>query len=229
MNEYYSKVKNIFFDLDNTLILDKDSDSEYYKEVLSNLGYDEKKFYEIYIAIDEYDKTLTEENSFYKEDEMLNFINKYLNENYPIELIDGLKKAMEENWIKRPLIEEKILDSLAKKYNLYVYTNYFGNSQAKRLENIGYKKYFKKVFGADEYGAKPYKKNFEAILNEINAKPEECIMIGDTKRLDILAANNIGMKSILFDYNGKRDDKKIRLENYTVIKDMNDLDKIFNL
>lgn len=228
MNKSYSNIKNIFFDLDNTLILDKDSDSEFYKEVLSNLGYDEEKFYEIYIAIDEYDKSLTEENSFYKEDEMLYFINKYLNENYSIELINGLKKAMEENWIKRPLIKEKTLENLAKNYSLYVYTNYFGNSQAKRLENIGYKKYFKKVFGADEYGAKPYRKNFETILNEINAKPEECIMIGDTKRLDILAANNIGMKSILFDFNGKRDDKEIKLENYIVIKDMNELDRILN-
>ncbi len=224
----YSKIKHIFFDLDNTLILDKDCDSECYKEVLSKLGYDEEKYYDIYVAIDEYDKSLTEENSFYKDYDMLNFINEYLNENYSIELIYELKKAVEKNWIKRPLITETILKELSKKYNLYVYTNYFGNTQSKRLENIGYKKYFKKVFGADEYGAKPYKKNFERILKEINSTPEECIMIGDTKNLDILAANNIGMNSILFDFNGKRDDKGINLKDYIVIKDMNDLDKIFN-
>lgn len=226
MNYDYSKIKNIFFDLDNTLILDENSDSEDYKEVLANLGYDEDKYYGIYMAIDEYDKFLTEENSFYNEKEMLEFINEYLSENYSIELIEGVKTAMEKNWIKRPLIKEKTLEELSKKYNLYVYTNYFGNSQAKRLENMGYKKYFKKVFGADEYGAKPYKKNFQKILNEINAKPEECIMVGDTKKLDILAANNIGMKSILFDFNGKRDDSEIELQDYIVIKDMEDLKKI---
>lgn len=225
-NEEYLKVKNIFFDLDNTLIFDEESDSEYYKDVLTNLGFDEENYYGIYRAIDEYDKSLTEENCFYNEQEMLDFINEVLNQNYPIELIEGLKKAMQENWIKRPLIREIVLENLSKKYNLYVYTNYFGESQAKRLENMGYIKYFKKVFGADKYGCKPYKKNFEKILNEIGAKPEECIMIGDTKKLDILAANNAGMKSILFDYNGKRDDKNIELKEYIVIKDMNDLGKI---
>lgn len=229
MNKNYLNVKNIFFDLDNTLIFDEDTDSEYYKEALSNLGYNENNFYKIYVAIDEYEKSLTEENCFYNEKEMLEFINKSLDEDYRIELIAELRKAIEENWIKRPLIKEDLLEKLSKKYNLYVYTNYFGASQAKRLENIGYKKYFKKVFGADEYGCKPYKKNFETILNEICSRPEDCIMIGDTKKMDILAANNIGMQSILFDYDGKRDNKAIELKDYIVIKNMNDLDKILDI
>ena len=47
--------------------------------------------------------------------------------------------------------------------------------------------------------------------------------------MDILAANNIGMQSILFDYDGKRDNKAIELKDYIVIKNMNDLDKILDI
>ena len=50
-------------------------------------------------------------------------------------------------------------------------------------------------------------------------------MIGDTKAIDIAAADNVGMKSILYDYNGKRDKKEIIANNYTVIKNMEELIK----
>ena len=77
--------------------------------------------------------------------------------------------------------------------------------------------------GADIYGSKPFKSSFEKVLKKINATPDECIMIGDTKNRDILAANKIGMRSILYDYDGKRDKKDIELENYIIIKNMDEL------
>ena len=129
-------------------------------------------------------------------------------------------------WNKKVFIEEDIINKLSSKYNLYVYTNYFKSAQEKRLEKIGYLKYFKKVFAADYYGSKPFKSSFEKVLKEINAISEECIMIGDDKANDILAANNMGMKSILFDYNGRRDKKEIEAKDYIVIKDMKELEKI---
>ena len=66
----------------------------------------------------------------------------------------------------------------------------------------------------------------ECVLKEINAKSDECIMIGDDKSRDIIAANNMHMKSILFDYNGKRDKSEINAQNYIVITDMNELKNI---
>ena len=115
------------------------------------------------------------------------------------------------------------MDYLFSKYNLYVYTNYYQDVQKERIKNIGYLKYFKKIFGANKYGCKQYKKCFENVLNEIGAKSEECIMIGDDKSRDIQAANNLGMQSILYDYNGKRDKKEIQLKDYIVINNMDKL------
>ena len=57
----------------------------------------------------------------------------------------------------------------------------------------------------------------------MGAKPEECLMIGDTKGKDILSASKVGMQAILFDFDGTRDKKEINLNNYIVIKDFKEL------
>lgn len=218
-----NKIKNLIFDLDNTIILDMEDDAEYYKEALTNAGFSDKDYYEVYQAIDEYDKLITEEEPYYDENKMLEFINKYLKKEFNLNFIKELNKVVGREWTKRVIIPEKVLEYLSSKYNLYVYTNYFQEAQIERIKNIGYIKYFKKVFGADKYGCKQFKKCFESVLKEINANPEECIMIGDNKSRDILGANNLNMKSILYDYNNRRDVKEIIAKDYIVIKDMDEL------
>ena len=141
-----------------------------------------------------------------------------------MKLIDEILKLSGKYWTKRVIIDENTIRKLSEKFNLYVYTNYYTKVQENRLRNIGYLKYFKKVFGADKYGSKVFKKAFEKVLKEINAKPEECIMIGDDKSRDILAANNVGMKSILYDYTGEKSKKIVDVKDYIVIRDF---DKIF--
>lgn len=215
-------IKNLFFDLDDTIIKDDKSDALYYREALRKHGYNEEDYLDIYVAIDQYERDFTEEDNVYNKNKMIDFINKYLCKNYSYNLIDDIINAA-ENWTKRVILTEYIVSKLSEKYNLYIYTNYFKTSQVKRIEIIGYSKYFKKIFSADVYGSKPFKSAFQKILDEIGTIPEECILIGDTKSKDIVAATNIGMKSILYDYNGKRDVKEVIAENYIVIKDMKEL------
>ena len=219
-------IKNLFFDLDNTIIKDEDVDSEYYKIALNKLGYDENDYWGIYCKIDEYEKTLTIENNYFTKEGLINFINKGLNRNYSIELIDELIKVVGKTWTKRIVLNKETLEYLYKKYNLYIYTNFFLESQQTRIDEIGYTKYFNKIFTADIYGSKPFKNSFEKILEELNVLPEECIMIGDNKKIDIMAANNVGMKSILYDYDGTRDKKYIMTKDYIVIKDLRELENI---
>lgn len=222
----YENIKNIIFDLDNTIILDLEEDSEYYKEALRMNGYDESDYYNIYCAIDEYENLITEENIYYEKNALLYLINKSLGKNYSIELIDSINYVIGKYWAKRVMLDESTVKYLSEKYNLYIYTNYFGEAQAERINNIGYSKYFKKVFGADQYGSKPYRKSFENVLKDLECSAEECIMIGDNKAKDIVGASNMNMKSILFDYNGKRDKEEINAENYIVVKDLTELEKI---
>lgn len=219
-------IKNIIFDLDNTIIEDKDDYILYYKEALKNCGYREENYLNIYNALDDYEYTLSEANRFYSRETAIEFLNKQLNTNYDIKLIDEMNSVIAKYWTKYILLSEDTLKYLASKYNLYVFTNWFESAQTGRLDTIGYSKYFSKVFGPDNFGAKPFKASFDAVLNFIGASPDECIMVGDSKGNDILGANNAGISAILFDYNGKRDRKDIFAPDYKVITDLKDLEKI---
>lgn len=219
-------VKYLLFDLDNTIILDEEEDINTYKEALKSLNYNPEDYRKIYDAVDEYECVVTEDELYFTKQGLLEFLNKRLNRNYSIELIDKLCEAVGKYWIRKVLLDEETAKYLASKYKLYIYTNFFGDAQYLRIKNIGYDKYFEKVFGPDKYGLKPYKKSIDMVLNEIGCTAEECIMIGDTKDKEILAASRVGMKAILFDYNGSRDKKEIKLDNYITIQDLKELETI---
>lgn len=219
-------IKNIIFDLDNTIIKYKDEYALNYKQALKNCGYDEDDYLNIYDVLDYYEHSLTDSNSFYSRKTMINFLNQKLNTNYDIKLIDELNAVIGKYWTHSILLPEDTLKYLSSKYNIYVFTNWFESPQADRLKNIGYLKYFKKIFGADTIGAKPFKSSFNNLLNYIEASSSECIMIGDNKKMDILGANNAGIPAILFDFDGKRDKPDILAPNYKVITDLKALDKI---
>jgi HAD superfamily hydrolase (TIGR01549 family) len=224
--ENYMAIKNILFDLDNTLIKNLDDDALYYKDALSHLGYDEKDYMNIYSAIDDYSFTLTENDNVYSKQNMLDFINNTLNKNYSISLIDEINKYIANYWIKYPFIQESTLKYLSTKYNLYVFTNWFRDAQIARLKNIGLLKYFKDVFASDYYGSKPFKNAFQNVMNKLHCSPSECIMIGDSKFYDILGAKNAGMEAILFDFDGTRDKSDIIIDNYSIITDLKQLENI---
>lgn len=219
-------IKNILFDLDNTLIKNEEEDIVYYKEALKNLGYNENDYKNIYKSIDDYHLTLTEDNNFYSKLNMLNFINKSLNKNYTIKLIDELNKYIAEYWIKHTFIQEATLKYLSSKYDLYVFTNWFRDTQVKRLENTGLVKFFKDVFASDYYGSKPFKNAFQNVINKLNCCSDECVMIGDNKSCDILGARNIGMNAILFNFDGNRDNPNIKVNNYSIITNLKQLEDI---
>ncbi len=220
-------IKNILFDLDETLIKNQEEDVLCYKEALSNLGYPEENYKNIFDSLDEYEKSLDNEHNFYSKRDAINFINKTLNENYPINLIDELNNVIAKYWCKYPLIQESTLKYLSSKYNLYVFSNWFKDAQLGRLETAGLAKYFKNIFTPEYYGAKPFKSSYINVLNFLNCSPDECVMIGDNKATDILGAINVGMHAILFDYDRKRNNPDILIDgNYSIITDMKDLEKI---
>lgn len=219
-------IKNIIFDLDNTIIEYKDEYALYYKDALKNCGYNESNYLNIYNSLDDYQSSLNDKNRFYSKKDAIEFLNKNLNTNYDIKLIDELNKVIGKNWTKSIFLHESTLKYLASKYNLYVFTNWFTSAQTERLKNIGYLKYFTKVFGSDIVGAKPFTSSFCDLLNSINALPNECIMVGDSKEFDICGANSAGIHAILFDFNGKRDNKNFSATDYSIITDINELKTI---
>lgn len=97
-----------------------------------------------------------------------------------------------------------MLEYLHQRYELFILTNGFSDVQAVKLSAAGILHFFKKVFTAEDFGVgKPSKTYFYGVLHEVGARPEECIMIGDNLKTDILGAQNAGIDHVYYNP-GKR-------------------------
>ena len=113
-------VKNLIFDLDNTIIFDEENFMDYYKIALEKLNYDINYYDKICYAMDEYEELVTEKTLYTSKDELLKYLNQSLNQDYKPELIDELLECVGKYCIKPVLLEEKIARYLSEKYNLYI-------------------------------------------------------------------------------------------------------------
>lgn len=87
---------------------------------------------------------------------------------------------------------------------LHIITNGFLEVQHIKLEKSKLKPYFDVVLCSEEVGVnKPDPKAFLSALEKAKAKTNNSLMVGDDLISDIQGAENIGMKTVLFDPNDK--------------------------
>lgn len=209
-------IKKIIFDVDDTLIMNERSAIEDYQKIFEKYGEtsDQNKALELYKCIGEYELN----TSSYQKDTLLAFINNYFNRNYPIEFIDDIIDTVSSWYSKASPELIDALEYLSEKYELYILSNWFIESQIKRLEQAGIKKYFNEFVGASEF-VKPDPRSFEYFFND--CKPSECVMIGDRFDIDIDTPNNLGMKTILYDVKNKYPEIKcVKIKNWNEIKNI---------
>lgn len=90
-----------------------------------------------------------------------------------------------------------LLRNLKKKYKLGVISNFYGNLPA-IFREIGYDKIFDTVIDSNRVGhTKPDRQIFEAALKKLKVKPEECLLVGDSYKRDMLGAKAMGIDHIL--------------------------------
>ena len=184
-------MKAIIFDVDDTLIKWKKEFISALEKVIKDMNYDfsEELIRKIDSMIDDNEK----KNSKLSKELLLNHINKNCNINLPIEFIDRLIKEQGNLFYEDKDLVETI-DYLSKKYDLYVITNWFTETQTKRLENMCVAKYFKKIIGADINYFKPNKKTFDIIFRYY--EPQDCTYIGDYFPFDVEFPISLGMNAI---------------------------------
>ena len=190
-------MKKIIFDVDNTLMMFDKKYINSYCKVLKNNNFDSNydQALSLFESVDRYEM----QGKKYNKQDLLDFVNKDLNKNYKMKLVDEILDIIGTCWINPVSLElVDTLKYLSTKYELYVLTNWFTEPQAKRLENVGILKYFKKVVGADMVSPKPALEAFSYIIKDTNLK--DCMMIGDNIDIDIKGALNAGIKTILYDY-----------------------------
>jgi putative hydrolase of the HAD superfamily len=118
---------------------------------------------------------------------------KNFNELTVDEYIDLLKKGIEPT----PGMNE-LLETLSKKYNLATLINEGKEWADYKLDIPKFRIFFKKNIISGYVGLKkPNKDFFFEALKLLNAKPEECIFI-DNEKQNIIAAKELGFKTILF-------------------------------
>jgi putative hydrolase of the HAD superfamily len=93
----------------------------------------------------------------------------------------------------------EVLKYLQPKYSLYILTNGFRETQFSKLRNCDLEKYFEKIFTSETIGYnKPHPKIFQWAVSSVNAKKEDCLMIGDDQAVDIKGAADFGMDTVFF-------------------------------
>lgn len=94
---------------------------------------------------------------------------------------------------------KEILEHLKNKnYRLVLFTNSTRKKAEIKLEKFGIVEYFEFVFVSEEVGVKSSIQSFKTVLENIGAKAEECIMVGNQMDEDIFA-KRVGMKTVLLE------------------------------
>lgn len=105
-----------------------------------------------------------------------------------------------------------VLDRLKSKgYVLCAATNGLASIQEKRVAALDGR--ITHLFCSEALGCvKPTKQFFDEVLRVTGAKPEECLMVGDSLTADILGAANAGMTTVWFNHAGKARKEGVRID-----------------
>ena len=220
-----STIKNLIFDLDNTLYDFSTIWKKSNKLVYKYLKYDKiasyEEFFKHYKAIN---NMLVDEvlKGNMKLREIRNTRLKLTLEKFGIILteedckfyyekqfkfiLESIKPNKEVNqWIRR----------LNKKYKMIILTNGKSCEQRRKIEELGLENMFKLYISGETHISKPKEEAFINVLEKENIVASETMMIGDSLHYDINPANKLGMKTCLVERKWHFDDE---LQNYTGYK-----------
>lgn len=205
----FSNIRHIFFDLDHTLWdFDKNSGLAFSSIFQKHrIKVELEDFLSVYTPINENYWRLYREDKVTKEDLRYGRLK---------ESFDGLKINVTEVQIDQLSIDYidhlphhnhllegtlEILNYLEASYKLHIITNGFKEVQHRKLESSGISKYFTTITTSEDVGVKkPHPKIFETALENAEAGIDESLMIGDNLEADIMGAQKLGMRAILYNY-----------------------------
>ena len=203
------KYKHLFFDLDHTLwdfaANEKQTLSFLFEKYNLNkyfAGYDD--FFAIYAPINS--GLWLEYRTGIKKKQDLKYF-RFINTFQAVGFNDvAIAKQFADEWIAMnsqqtaltPYARE-VLDYLFPKYEMYIITNGFIETQYAKLERSKLRQYFKKVYISEEIGyQKPKREFFEYAIKSSNACKAESLVIGDNMEVDILGAIDFGLDQVYF-------------------------------
>lgn len=203
------RYKHIFFDLDRTLWDFDQNSSDALNDIIKEFGLDMhvtdiQEFVQLY---NKYNDELWDDyrDGKIKKPELKFKRFKLLLSHYSLSdenMIREISKFyLNSAPLKTSLISNaaEILEYLAPNYRLYVISNGFYDVQLTKVKNAGISRYITKIFTSDRIGySKPKAGIFEYAISSLNAKKDDCLMVGDDILNDILGARNAGIDQVYF-------------------------------
>jgi len=204
------KFSHIFFDLDRTLWDFESNANEVLSEIYNDFSLklyfkNYKNFSETYHSIN---KVLWEK---YRYGTITKDMLRWKRFADTLKLFDcndtNVAKEIGEVYIekssKKTILFPNAIETLAelknRNYLLYVLTNGFKEVQHFKVINCNLAQYIERVFTSEEAGRmKPSAVFYNYVLERLDVKSENCLMIGDDEVADILGAKNCNIKQVLF-------------------------------
>lgn len=208
-------IKNVLFDLDDTLLDFHRAEAEAIRFTLKEIGIDpSEENVALYSKINRscWAKLETGE---YTRDEVLHRRFDILFDTLGVEGNSNETQKLYEYRLSLGAYyldgAEELLDTLYGKYRLYVATNGIVNVQSRRIKDSGIGKYFEKIFVSEKIGYnKPDKCFFDSAFAEIpDFKHDETVIIGDILTSDIKGGINAGIKTVYFNPKSVKNDTDI--------------------
>jgi len=199
-------LKAIFFDWDHTLWDAETNAVDTLSELFNEFKFKEKfqvEFSEFHLYFQKINDQLWKEYQLgdLNQDELRNSRFKIVFQNFKIlEDADNFSNHfLYRNPRKKKLMEgaKNLIEILSNKYHLFILTNGFDEIQQIKVGESEIANYFQKIYTPENTGyKKPDPKFFEFVLKDTKLKKEEVIMVGDNLEVDILGAENVGIKAI---------------------------------
>lgn len=206
-------IKRLVFDIDGTLIAGvsfRKAEENILRraKMFSNENLEKLEF-----AISDYEKHF---NNYNKKDfleHINNLLNVNLEQNFMEDIIEECKGIVTDTSDK--MLE--MLNELSLKYEMVLLSNFFEEVQLGKLNKMGIGKFF-----TEFYGEKLTKPNKQVYIDACkDRKPHECVMIGDTFKIDIEPAREIGMHTIYINPRGE-DVKYQDIVSISKVEDLTD-------
>ena len=220
-----TKIKNLIFDLDNTLYDFSKIWEKSNKLIFEYLKYDSVVSYEEFFRLYKSVNNELLEEVFQGNMKLVELRNKRLMltlEKLGILLTDEDCRFYYEKQFEFILEsiepDEEInswINRLSKTYNMILLTNGKSYEQRMKLKKLGLENIFKLYISGETYISKPKEKAFINVLEKENIVASETMMIGDSLHHDINPANKLWMKSCLVEKKWHFDDE---LKIYTGYK-----------
>ena len=205
--------KRYIFDLDGTLMRgDFRNFTDQY--LLEQLGEEARPVVgHIHDYLSQYERTFpryTDEN-----------LSRFLREQTGVPFTPELIREWDDLVVELPnTLEEGVLETLEelkrRNRDIVVLTNWYTESQRKRLAKEGILPYFRAIYGGDLM-TKPHKEAYWVAA--AGCKPRECIFVGDNVDFDYVGPKSCGYDAVLYDKNDTHHKSIVKIKRMNEILD----------